>query len=350
MKKRILTFLLAVLMVLGTMVLIACGNDTPAEATTAATTTTKPPKGVILPKEANGTEEDPFLINNADDLKALASKVKLNSYEGKIFKLTADIQLNDTSVAGWYKKEDAYVWTPLSTFGGILDGDGHTIEGLLIKGETRSGTNWGFINYSKGAILKNINFYNGCVNVPNNDPEVSGVTGPSGAPSTAFLAGNGNGLTVENCIVNATFDCPQAYGVAPVGFLAGPVSFKDSLIVIGYATTPGGYGSVCSGAYPVSLTNTLIASGHKALHWIGGEDNFKVENSYKLENDWKYQNGTLKGVGEATNILGDAAKTKLEGFDFENAWMTVTYDGAGYLPVPKIFADILQVYLPIRLN
>ena len=49
MKKRILTFLLAVLMVLGTMVLIACG-DTPAETTPTATTTTKPPKGVIVPK------------------------------------------------------------------------------------------------------------------------------------------------------------------------------------------------------------------------------------------------------------------------------------------------------------
>ena len=347
MKKRILTFLLAALMIFSTATLIACG-DQPAETTPTATTTTKPPKGVIMPKEPNGTEADPFLINNADDLKALANKVKTNNYEGKIFKLTADIQLNDTSVAGWYDKEDAYVWTPFSRFGGILDGAGHTIEGLLIKGETKKGTNWGFINFSQGATLKNINFYNGRVNVPNNDPDVSGVTGPDGAPSTAFLAGDGNGLTVENCIINATFDCPQAYGVAPVGFLAGPVNFKDSLIVIGYAVMPGGYGSVCSGAYPLSLTNTLIASGQKALHWIGGDDNFKVENSYKLEGDWKYQNGVLKGVGEAANVLGDAAKAKLEGFDFENAWIAVNYDGKGYLPVPKIFADIPYIYLPIQ--
>ena len=147
MKKRILTFLLAALMIFSTATLIACG-DNPAETTPTATTTTKPPKGITVPKEPNGTEADPFLINNADDLKALANKVKTNSYEGKIFKLTADIQLNDTSVAGWYDKEDAYVWTPLSRFGGILDGDGHTIEGLLIKGETKKGTNWGFINFS----------------------------------------------------------------------------------------------------------------------------------------------------------------------------------------------------------
>jgi len=46
--------------------------------------------------------------------------------------------------------------------------------------------------------------------------------------------------------------------------------------------------------------------------------------------------------------LGDAAKAKLEGFDFENGWIAVNYDGKGYLPVPKIFADIPYIYLPIQ--
>lgn len=347
MKKRIFALVLAIMMILGTTALIACGNDTPAETTTAATTTTKPPKGVIVPKEPDGTEEDPFLINNADELKELVKKFKTKDYSGKIFKLTADIQLNDTSVDGWYDKEDAYVWPSLDGFASIIDGNGHTIAGLLIKGEMLSGgKSFGFITNSQNAVLKNINFANGYVKVPN-DPENGGAKTAAAAPSAGFLCGSGTGITVENCIAHVIFDCPKAYGVAPIGYINGSISISNTLLIPAYAATPAGYGAIASGGGSLNVSNVLVAHTAKAVHWTGG---FVTTNVYKIGDTWEGYKGTIKGVGVASNILGDAAKDKLTGFDFENTWMTVTEGGDGYLPVPKIFADIPQLYLPIEIK
>lgn len=348
MKKRILALILAAMMLFTlAAVFAACGNDKPAETTPTATTTTKPPKGVIVPKEPDGTEEDPFLINNADELKELVKKFKTKDYSGKIFRLTADIQLNDTSVDGWYDKEDAYVWPSLDGFASTLDGAGHTIDGLLIKGEMKAGgPSFGFVTNSKNAVLKNINFSHGYVKVPN-DPENGGVAKADGAPSAGFLCGSGTSITVENCIVHVIFDCPKAYGVAPIGYINGSISISNTLLIPAYATTPAGYGAIASGGGSLNVSNVLVAHTTKAVHWTGG---FVTTNVYKIGDTWEGYKGTIKGVGVASNILGDAAKDKLTGFDFENTWMTVTEGGNGYLPVPKIFADIPQLYLPIEIK
>ena len=348
MMKRLFTFFLVVAMLFTlAVVFAACGNDKPAETTPAATTTTKPPKGVTVPKEPKGTEEDPFLINNADELKELVKKFKTKDYSGKIFRLTADIQLNDTSVDGWYDKEDAYVWPSLDGFASTLDGAGHTIDGLLIKGEMKAGgSSFGFVTNSKNAVLKNINFSHGYVKVPN-DPENGGVSKADGAPSAGFLCGSGTSITVENCIAHVIFDCPKAYGVAPIGYINGNISISNTLLIPAYTVTPAGFGSLASGGGSLTVTNVLIAGKEKGVHWTGG---FVTTNVYKLGDTWVGYEGTLTGVGEAASILGDAAKGKLTGFDFEKDWIAVSYDGAGYLPVPKVFADISQLYLPIELK
>ncbi len=327
-------------------VFVACGNDTPpAETTPATTTTTDPFKGITVPREPAGTEDDPILIKDADDLKGMVKKVSSSDYAGKIFKLTADIQLNDTSVDGWYEKEDAYVWPMLDNFSGVIDGDGHTIEGILIAGVMKKGgINFGFLRHATGATLKNINFYNGYVKVPN-DPNNGGMDTAENAPSAGFLCGGGggDGLTVENCIVNVTFDCPQAYGVAPIGYMGGKLVVKNTLIVPVFASKANGYGSIASGAADMEVNNVFVASTTHGVHWT---NKWTTTNVYKLGDNYERYNGTMKGVGEISSVLGDAAKTKLEGFDFENVWATVTSGGTGYMPVPKVFANIPQQYLP----
>ena len=71
----------------------------------------------------SGTESDPYLIENKDDLMELATAVNGNSqyFAGNYFLITADIDLeNDTSFTGLYQWE------------GTLDGGGHTIHNMTL--------------------------------------------------------------------------------------------------------------------------------------------------------------------------------------------------------------------------
>ena len=67
--------------------------------------------------EGSGTSADPYLINDATDWKQLATNVTGgNSFSGKFFRMTADIDVEEQSV-GLENKP----------FSGTFDGDGHTL-------------------------------------------------------------------------------------------------------------------------------------------------------------------------------------------------------------------------------
>ena len=83
-----------------------------------------------------GIKTNPYLIEDVEDLKLLAKKVNSGeTYEGKYFKQTADIDLNNETN-----------WTPIGTvtndgkdarpFKGTFDGDGHQITNLKVTGES----------------------------------------------------------------------------------------------------------------------------------------------------------------------------------------------------------------------
>ena len=117
---------------------------------------------VVSEKEAAdfagvGTAANPYKIQNVNDLKKLAENVKNGTdYEGKYFKQTADIDLED--------KE----WTPIGTkvytgefgqsetrhFKGTFDGDGHQIANLTITGRNEY---VGLFGYVRNATIQNCN-------------------------------------------------------------------------------------------------------------------------------------------------------------------------------------------------
>ena len=72
-----------------------------------------------------GTENDPYLISNSDDLKSLAESVNNGEpYKGKYFELTQDIDLE-----GNEEKQ----WTPIDDFEGTFDGKGYPVEHFFIS-------------------------------------------------------------------------------------------------------------------------------------------------------------------------------------------------------------------------
>lgn len=134
MKKthRIFSALLAILMVLAVCPIIAL----PALAES------KPDvwDGTAATAFAggSGTEADPYLIANAEQLAYLANSVNNgNNYAGKYLKLTADIWLNDITKANW-SSDSPKAWSPIglhsgAKFEGYFDGDGYAVYGLCVN-------------------------------------------------------------------------------------------------------------------------------------------------------------------------------------------------------------------------
>ena len=107
-------------------------------------------------------------VGTAEELSAIRNNTTTN------YVLTADIDLADWS------------WNPLPQFGGILDGNGHTISNLKIS---YSGTDdIGFFKFLGGATVKNLSFSGGKVEGRH---RVGGVVGRL----------NGNSL-IENITVD----------------------------------------------------------------------------------------------------------------------------------------------------
>lgn len=93
--------------------------------------------------EASGTEEDPYLISTAEDMKSFAEDINSGKNADKCYKLTADIDLGGMD------------WTPVGLgikvkpFKGVFDGNGKKITGLSVKD---SGDFLGLFGYSQGTI------------------------------------------------------------------------------------------------------------------------------------------------------------------------------------------------------
>lgn len=111
-----------------------------------------------------GSEEDPFLIESVDQLRAFADSVTMeNSYAGYVISLTEDLDLSGQD------------WSPIGgadAFNGTFDGAGHTISGLTMGSEDTPLTisddvsNVGFFgNLGGSSVVRNLTFEDAMLNV-----------------------------------------------------------------------------------------------------------------------------------------------------------------------------------------
>ena len=105
--------------------------------------------------KGEGTEENPFLIENAEDIDNFSALVgNGQSYEGKYFKLTDDIVLPDNWIPVGCTKDgsnDIKSGTNMNAFSGTFDGAGHKVT--VPKGEKP------LFSYVYGATIKNLDIY-----------------------------------------------------------------------------------------------------------------------------------------------------------------------------------------------
>ena len=170
----------------------------------------------------SGTTQDiTFNIIKSNNIQEIAtadefvSKLTANA-EGH-YVLTNDIDLKgkDLSALG---KSNTY------TFKGSINGQGHKVEGASLTQD--GGTDIGIIAKTEGAVLRNIAFVDYCVNTNDQGNHV-GLIGSAkntifnnvyargsvfGNDHVALLAGDGNGCTLTNCMVDGSVTARSQVG------------------------------------------------------------------------------------------------------------------------------------------
>ncbi len=137
----------------------------------------------------------PETIADASDWESFCAKVKNDTYNGKIVRMTADITTN-TWVDG--------------TFSGVFDGNGHTLNVTIPENNTEYLAPFRTIN---GATIKNLTLTG---SVATNANHAAGLVGE--------VTGNDN--LIENCVVNTNVSL-NGYGAGVVGYLTGALTIKD---------------------------------------------------------------------------------------------------------------------------
>lgn len=138
---------------------------------------------------AEGEEPATLQISDADGLLALARDCRLDSWsQGRTVELTADIDLTGTDFTG------------IPTFGGTLEGGGHTISGLTLSQE---GSVQGLFRYlQQEAVVQNLH--------------LSGTVQPGGTRADVGGFAGQNAGTIRNCSFSGTVS-----GTSRIGGIAG---------------------------------------------------------------------------------------------------------------------------------
>ena len=105
--------------------------------------------------DVNGTE---FVITTADELYEFSELSNYYDFKDQTIKLGADIVINEGNAEDWEEKAPSRKWAPITGFGGVFDGQGHTISGIYAKGYDAAVAL--FNNTMSGATIQNLKVTN----------------------------------------------------------------------------------------------------------------------------------------------------------------------------------------------
>lgn len=236
-----------------------------------------------------GIKTNPYLIEDAEDLKLLAEKVNSGeAYANTYFKQTADIDLNNETN-----------WTPIGKeynhFKGIFNGGGYKITNLSI---TSSNGKIGLFGYTQDATIKNCN-----------------VTGEvSGSSDVGGVVGNADGKTqILNCSFRGDVTGEDSY----IGGIAGSArgTIKNCYALADVTASFVDAGGIAGYAYHVTIENCYYSGNVSAGNDAGGIAGFAsgstIKNCVSLAK-------SVTGSENVNRILGDVSKV-------ENVTLTSNY-------------------------
>lgn len=247
--------------------------------------------------DENGT----YIVYSEEGLRAWAGSLWNNPSLSII--LTADITLTPPADGGSN-------WNPINTYQGTFDGGGHTISGLVIKGNS---TRLGFFQFLKSATVKNLTLENVQIT---NDFSWDGMSYVGG------VAGENEGSVIENCFVSGSVigNAIGKWSKSCVGGVAGRISNAGTVyfdaIGCGTSATVKGHNRVGGVAGEVILDNvaSCYATGSVTLEskvtddtYIGGV----VGYCYDSFISGCYATGSVTGSGSGTIYVGGVLGTSL---------------------------------------
>ena len=215
----------------------------------------------------SGTESDPYLISNADELYALASSVNAGDpREGEFFLLTEDIVLNDISdFEEWTSvNRPENIWIPIGDalieegfadghyFSGHFDGGCHSITGAYIRAS--AGLNGiGFFGIMRGGSVKNLSLHSFYI--------------PENAARCGGIAGRAYGVEFENCIVSGRAGAIRCCGGIVGELDGGSITDCTASVHIACSICAGG---IVGSSSEVSVTDCRSLGSVCGDNYIGG--------------------------------------------------------------------------------
>ena len=154
-------------------------------------------ENVSVELSGDGTKENPYLISNAADFAYFSNLVsEENTLEGKHFKLTSSIDLNNQNIM-------------INDFAGVFDGNNCSIKGVNVSNSTEETGLFKCLVY--GGTIKNLSVYG----------QVSGTTYVGG------IVGNSYG-TIDNCKNYTTITHTAKYAGGIAGRTTGVIENCDN--------------------------------------------------------------------------------------------------------------------------
>ncbi len=279
MKKRFLALLLVLTMVFSLM-----------PAALAADTLS-----------GSGTEDDPYLLATAADLKAFRDMANAKASSKLCATLTADIDLGGEA------------WTPFEgptvggAYAGTFDGANHTIKGLSVNLTSNAGA--GLFGTVCGATIKNLK-----------------VEGNVSASSSAFVGG-----IVGRTLTSATIDSCSFAGTVTSTKKSGASN-----------ATAGIVGKVKTGTVTITnCANTATVNGNgniaAGILGYGGSNKVTIENCYNT--------GAISGQWYASGICGSStvkAQTSSIRNCYNSGTITATNGGNYYAGITANFKGTIS--------
>ena len=293
-----------------------------------------------------GTEDNPYLIKSASDWKQLYKDCLDDTFEGKYFRLVADISVIDD-----YYNDNVIGWSATHPFSGVFDGDGHTLTFKSIAGEQGDGRVLKYLApfryVGDGAVIKNL--------------RVQGIAQSYERYIAGLVARASKKVVIRNCWVSMHVNTtgPRDYNEAYNGGIVAEALGSDSDLTLENCLFDGKMsekkwvdysgGLVGKADGKVTLKNCVFNPAQVDVTEYHCATLARVESSGSLNLDKCYYftlMGTQQGI-DASSMSASSLVTNLGG-----QWEVVgneavpilfdvaSFEGAGTEPSPYLIASI----------
>lgn len=325
---------------------------------------------VYLPFEESGTNNEPIIISNFEDLINL-SKIDYLWDKEYYFEQTANIDASETK--NW-NNETGFIpiGNDSTKFKGYYNGKGHIINGLHIKINSTTAVYAGLFGYVDSGSIDSLGLLNGSISVSSSNTVISSYVGGIIGYSKGTIS---NCYNTSNMIVTTTNSNINSGGITGVQS-SSEITNCYNTGNISASSPKHSYSGGIAGQNQNTLNNCYNI-GNIEAEYSGGITGYNVmgsiSNCYNLGNStatknsggivgstmmgsitncyWDKENCTISGATTNSNGTGlTFAEMKqpnsFDGWDFENVWGIIednTYPALRSLNnAPFAFADSIS--------